>query len=63
METAVVVVLVGGFVWWIGGKLHDFGQRHPDPHEPKVTVIYLALVGPALTNALLAAILAVLIMG
>ncbi len=63
MDKAAVAFTVVMVVWWIGGKLHDFGQRRPDPHEPKVTMAYLAFVGPALTNGLLAAILAVLVMG
>ena len=63
MVKAAVAFTVCMVVWWIGGRLHAFGQRRPDPHEPKVTMVYLALAGPALTNGLLAAILAVLVMG
>ncbi len=55
MVKAAVAVTVCLVVWWIGGKLLDV-------HEPKETA-YLAFVGPALTNGLLAAILMVLVMG
>ncbi len=51
MVKAAVAVTVCLVVWWIGGKLLDV-------HEPKETA-YLAFVGPALTNGLLAAILTV----